>query len=214
VIRPRPAGSVAPIGVGASGLGAAELFIDAILGCSQRGNAHGDAAALVAATADSAVLSLDVPAGLELERGMVGEPTVRAAATLTQAPPKDALRGRAARPLVDELYWPTSRSQRPSTTVSALTTSRRSPAPRSFSSYDRTRPSPTTATGYADDRGDCRDPRQSPHSRPTSGPSPTRPPVREGITWHHLWWRPMSAPTTAAIRAPDLRDAFEPATDA
>jgi NAD(P)H-hydrate epimerase len=94
----------APIGVGASGLGTTELFIDAILGYSQQGNPRGDAAALVSATSDSAVLSLDVPTGLELERGIVGEPAVRAAATLTLALPKEALRAEAVRPLVGELY--------------------------------------------------------------------------------------------------------------
>ena len=94
----------APIAVGASGLGVTELFIDAILGYSQQGNPRGDAAALVAATADSMVLSLDVPTGLELERGIVGEPAVRAAATLTLALPKEALRAEAARPVVGELY--------------------------------------------------------------------------------------------------------------
>jgi NAD(P)H-hydrate epimerase len=94
----------ASIEVGASGLGITELFIDAILGYSQRGNPRGDAAALVAATADSLVLSLDVPTGLELERGIVGEPAVRAAATLTLALPKETLRAGAARPLVGELY--------------------------------------------------------------------------------------------------------------
>jgi NAD(P)H-hydrate epimerase len=94
----------APIGVGASGLGLTELFIDAILGYSQQGNPRGDAAALVAATADSTVLSLDVPTGLELERGIVGQPAVRASATLTLALPKEALRAEAARPLVGELY--------------------------------------------------------------------------------------------------------------
>jgi len=94
----------APIAVGASGLGVTELFIDAILGYSQQGNPRGDAAALVAATADSMVLSLDVPTGLELERGIVGEPAVRAAATLTLALPKEALRAGSARPLVGDLY--------------------------------------------------------------------------------------------------------------
>jgi NAD(P)H-hydrate epimerase len=94
----------APVGVGASGLGLTELFIDAILGYSQQGNPRGDAAALVAAAADSRVLSLDVPTGLELERGIVGEPAVRAAATLTLALPKEALRSGAGRPLVGELY--------------------------------------------------------------------------------------------------------------
>ena len=94
----------APIRVGARGLGVTELFIDAILGYSQQGDPRGDAAALVAATVDSTVLSLDVPTGLELERGIVGEPAVRAAATLTLALPKDALRAEAARPLVGDLY--------------------------------------------------------------------------------------------------------------
>jgi NAD(P)H-hydrate epimerase len=94
----------AQIAVGASGLGVTELFIDAILGYGQRGNPRGDAAALVAATVDSTVLSLDVPTGLELERGIVGEPAVRAAATLTLALPKEALRAVAARPLVGDLY--------------------------------------------------------------------------------------------------------------
>jgi len=94
----------ASIAVGASGLGVAELFIDAILGYSQQGNPRGDAAALVAATADSRVLSLDVPTGLDLERAIVVEPAVRATATLTLALPKAALRAKAGRPLVGELY--------------------------------------------------------------------------------------------------------------
>jgi NAD(P)H-hydrate epimerase len=94
----------APIAVGASGLGDTELFIDAILGYSQQGNPRGDATALVAETTASTVLSLDVPTGLEPERGIVGEPAVRAAATLTLALPKEALRTGAARPLVGDLY--------------------------------------------------------------------------------------------------------------
>ena len=94
----------APIGVGAGGLGVTELFIDAILGYSQQGSPRGDAAALVAATADSTVLSLDVPTGLELERGIVREPAVRAAATLTLALPKEALREATARPVVGKLF--------------------------------------------------------------------------------------------------------------
>ena len=94
----------ASIEVGARGLGGIELFIDAIPGFSQRGDPCGDAAALVAATAGSTVLSLDVPTGLELESGIVGEPTVRAAATLAEALPKEALTAGAARPLVGDLY--------------------------------------------------------------------------------------------------------------
>jgi NAD(P)H-hydrate epimerase len=94
----------APIEAGARGLGGTELFIDAILGYSQRGDPRGDAAALVAATANSTVLSLDVPTGVELERGIIGEPAVRATATLTLALPKEALRTGAAQPLVGDLY--------------------------------------------------------------------------------------------------------------
>jgi NAD(P)H-hydrate epimerase len=94
----------APIEAGAAGLEGTELFIDALLGYSQQGDPRGDAAALVAATAGSTVLSLDVPTGLELERGIVGKPAVRAAATLTLALPKEALRAEAARTLVGELY--------------------------------------------------------------------------------------------------------------
>jgi NAD(P)H-hydrate epimerase len=94
----------ASIRVGASGLEGTELFIDAILGFGQRGNPRGATAALVAATANATVLSLDVPTGLELERGIVAEPAVRAAATLTEALPKQALRAAAARPLVGDLY--------------------------------------------------------------------------------------------------------------
>jgi NAD(P)H-hydrate epimerase len=94
----------AAIAVGAGGLGVTELFIDAILGYSQQGNPRGEAAALVAETTDSTVLSLDAPTGLELERGIVSEPAVRAAATLTLALPKEALRAGAARPLVGDLF--------------------------------------------------------------------------------------------------------------
>jgi NAD(P)H-hydrate epimerase len=92
------------VAVGAAGLGAPELFIDAILGYSQRGDPRGAAAAMVAATAGARVLSLDVPTGLELERGLVGEPVVRAERTLTLALPKEALRTPSARPFVGELY--------------------------------------------------------------------------------------------------------------
>jgi NAD(P)H-hydrate epimerase len=90
--------------VGASGLGVTELFIDAILGYSQRGDPRGDAAAMVAATDEATVLSLDVPTGLELERGIVGQTAVRAAATLTLALPKQALRCELARPHMGRLY--------------------------------------------------------------------------------------------------------------
>jgi NAD(P)H-hydrate epimerase len=86
------------------GLSAPDLFIDAVLGYSQRGDPRGVAAELIAATDGARVLSLDVPSGLELEAGRVGSPAVRAEATLTLALPKAALRLEAALPLVGELY--------------------------------------------------------------------------------------------------------------
>jgi NAD(P)H-hydrate epimerase len=92
------------IAVGAAALGTPDLFIDAILGYGQRGDPRGAAAAMVAATSAARVLSVDVPTGLELERGVVGEPVVRAERTLTLALPKEALRMPCAAPLVGELY--------------------------------------------------------------------------------------------------------------
>jgi NAD(P)H-hydrate epimerase len=92
------------IAVGAAALRAPDLFIDAILGYGQRGDPRGAAAAMVAATSMARVLSLDVPTGLELERGIVGEPVVRAERTLTLALPKEALRTPNARPFVGDLY--------------------------------------------------------------------------------------------------------------
>lgn len=90
--------------VGAGEILPAELFIDAILGYGQRGDPRPEAAELIAATLGARVLSLDVPSGVELERGTVGEPAVHAEATLTLALPKAALRFDVVRPLVSELY--------------------------------------------------------------------------------------------------------------
>jgi NAD(P)H-hydrate epimerase len=94
----------ASVAVGAGGLAPPELFIDAILGYSQQGDPRGQAAELIAATQDARVLALDVPSGLELERGTVGTPAVHAEATLTLALPQAALRLEAALPLVGDLY--------------------------------------------------------------------------------------------------------------
>jgi NAD(P)H-hydrate epimerase len=94
----------APVLVGAGGHSPPELVIDAILGYSQEGDPRGVAAELIAATDGARVLSLDVPSGLELERGTVGTPVVRAEATLTLALPKAALRSDPALPLAGELF--------------------------------------------------------------------------------------------------------------
>jgi NAD(P)H-hydrate epimerase len=94
----------APMAVGARGLSPPDLFVDAILGYSQRGDPRGEAAELIAAMEGARALSLDVPSGLELEHGTVGRPAVSAEATLTLALPKAALRSGVAVPLVGELY--------------------------------------------------------------------------------------------------------------
>jgi NAD(P)H-hydrate epimerase len=94
----------ASIAIGADGISAPDLFVDAVLGYSQRGDPRPDAAALIAATAGARVLSLDVPSGLELEHGTVGRVAVRADATLTLALPKTALRLKDARRLVGKLF--------------------------------------------------------------------------------------------------------------
>jgi NAD(P)H-hydrate epimerase len=93
-----------PIAVGAGGLRTPELFIDALLGYSQRGAPRGGAAGLIAAAAGADVLSLDVPSGLALEEGSVYEPAVRADATLTLAVPKTGLRHGGAGALVGRLH--------------------------------------------------------------------------------------------------------------
>lgn len=92
------------VSVGPRGIAPPELYVDALLGYSLRGDPRPEAAALIRATAGCRVLSLDVPSGLELEQGVVRDPAVRAAATLTLALPKQALKLAAAQELVGELY--------------------------------------------------------------------------------------------------------------
>jgi len=94
----------ASIAVGVGRLAAPELFIDAVLGYSQRGSPRPGTAQLIAATSGTRVLALDVPSGLALEDGTVGEPAIHAEATMTLALPKAALRQETAQPLIGELY--------------------------------------------------------------------------------------------------------------
>jgi NAD(P)H-hydrate epimerase len=96
--------TAARVVVGADGLTTPELFLDAVLGYGQRAAPRGRAAELIAATAGTRVLSLDVPSGLALAERAVHEPAVGAEATVTLALPKAALRDQAARPLVGRLY--------------------------------------------------------------------------------------------------------------
>ena len=84
----------------------ADLVIDALVGHSLSGAPHGAEAALIreANASDAAVLSLDVPSGVDAATGEVYEPAIEATATLTLALPKEGLRGDDARLHVVELY--------------------------------------------------------------------------------------------------------------
>jgi len=68
-----------------------ELVIDALLGYSERGEPHGEAAELIRWSAGRRVFALDVPSGLELESGELHTPHIVAEATVTLAAPKTAL---------------------------------------------------------------------------------------------------------------------------
>lgn len=73
----------------------ADLIIDALIGYSLRGDPTGRAAELIAWANGhrSPVLALDTPSGLDVTTGRVGNPCVRADATLTLALPKTGLAG-------------------------------------------------------------------------------------------------------------------------
>lgn len=84
--------------------GAAGLVLDALIGYSLRGDPRGRAAELIrwANEQDAVVCSLDVPSGLDATTGDIGDPCMRATATLTLALPKTGLV--AAPEVVGELY--------------------------------------------------------------------------------------------------------------
>lgn len=84
----------------------AHLIVDAIIGYSLSGAPRGTAVSLIrAANAHAAlVLSLDVPSGVDTSSGMAYDPSIRAAATMTLALPKEGLRAVGARANVGELY--------------------------------------------------------------------------------------------------------------
>ncbi len=82
------------------------LILDAIIGYSLSGPPRGAAADLIRwANAQTApILSLDTPSGLDVTSGTAHDPTVRAAATLTLALPKQGLLTPDVRKLVGDLY--------------------------------------------------------------------------------------------------------------
>jgi len=83
-----------------------DLIVDGVIGYSLRGSPGGTAADLIrwANGQDAAVLSLDVPSGLDAGTGVALEPAVRAAATLTLALPKEGFRAPEAERHTGELY--------------------------------------------------------------------------------------------------------------
>ncbi len=87
-------------------IGSFDVVLDGVIGYSLTGAPRGAAATLIAAANElaPAVLSLDVPSGLDTTTGDVHDPVVQATATLTLALPKIGLRADAARRVVGELY--------------------------------------------------------------------------------------------------------------
>ncbi len=84
----------------------ADLILDAIMGCGLNGVPHGKPRDLIAlANSSSApVLSLDGPAGVDLDTGHCSAPHVAAAATLTLALPKRGLTLAGGRSACGDLY--------------------------------------------------------------------------------------------------------------
>jgi NAD(P)H-hydrate epimerase len=83
-----------------------DLIIDAIIGYSLNGRPHGNAAKIIrwANEQAAAVLSLDIPSGMEGGSGAVKEPAVRARATMTLALPKQGLLAETARRYTGRLF--------------------------------------------------------------------------------------------------------------
>ncbi len=95
-----------PIRQPGSDLPQAELVLDALLGYSLRGAPRDPIAGMIAAANAGAapILALDLPSGLDPDTGLPGDPTVRAAATLTLALPKAGLLTEGAREYVGDLW--------------------------------------------------------------------------------------------------------------
>ncbi len=93
-----------PVEVGVAPTTGCDLILDGVIGYSLRGAPHGVSAHLIewANHAESPVLSLDTPSGLDAATGTAYDPAIRAAATLTLALPKAGLA--EASEHVGELY--------------------------------------------------------------------------------------------------------------
>ena len=87
-------------------LDGADLVLDALIGYGLHGVPREPIASFIRAanTSRAIRLALDLPSGLEGDRGMPFDPTLRADATLTLAWPKAGLLTTSARPVVGDLY--------------------------------------------------------------------------------------------------------------
>lgn len=85
---------------------APDLIIDGIIGYSLKGNPRGTAGALIrwANAQDAPILALDAPSGVDTTTGVVFNPAIKAAATMTLALPKAGLRAPGVEVCVGELY--------------------------------------------------------------------------------------------------------------
>lgn len=83
-----------------------ELVIDGVIGYSLQGAPRGSAAMLIrwANAQPAPILALDIPSGLDATSGAAYDPTIRAAATMTLALPKEGLRGTGVQAYTGELY--------------------------------------------------------------------------------------------------------------
>ncbi len=83
-----------------------DLIVDALLGYNQRGDPRLGIAGLVQIANDSRkpVLCLDIPTGLDPDKGRPNNPCIRGTQTLTLAFPKRGLVQRRAKPYVGDLF--------------------------------------------------------------------------------------------------------------
>jgi len=83
-----------------------DAILDGIIGYSLHANPYGNAATMIHWANDKQVpkIALDTPSGLDLTKGVVYEPTIRASATLTLAWPKIGLFTLQAKKVIGELY--------------------------------------------------------------------------------------------------------------
>lgn len=83
-----------------------DLILDGLIGYGLQGSPRGSSAHRIrwANASGAPILALDVPSGLHADTGVIGDPTIRAAATLMLALPKRGLRVPAAAPYTGELY--------------------------------------------------------------------------------------------------------------